>query len=237
LNALTNCSSSGVGPASRGCDLSGHLEIVHPVQEFRPVRLGHAENFAQREQRQPRRQLFDQVAFAKACNAVDQPPGLGGDLVLEPAEIGRREIRHMLAAKLQVPGRIHVDHGVDGGAKQQRMARLRWTVRHQDSALLRRKGRRITIDAHHVIVAGERPETGPAGALPLPRHRRIGAQPCKNVKRLSLREQVRVGEHILVAFGIGLGINGAGRQAGRHGLTQKSHETFSGQAKGFTGGR
>ena len=144
--------------ALRRRNMTGHFEVMHPVEEFRPVGFRHAEDFAQREQRQPRRQRLDQVAFAKPRHVVDQPRGLGRHLLPDAVEIARREIGHVLLAELQVPGRVHVDHGVDGGAKQQRMARFRRAIGHQDAALLRRKGLWIAIDAHHVVILRQRPE-------------------------------------------------------------------------------
>jgi hypothetical protein len=69
LKACTNCRNSGVGAA------------------FRSVGFGHAENFAEREQRQARRERLDQIAFTKARHAVDQPRGLGRHLFADGGEI------------------------------------------------------------------------------------------------------------------------------------------------------
>ena len=144
-----------------------------------------------------------------------------------PVEIARREIGHVLLAELQVPGRIHVDHGVDGGAEQQRMPRFGRAIGHQDAALLRREGFGIAVDAHHVVILGQRPEAGAVIALALPRHRRFGAQLRVDVERLPLQEQFDIGQRVRLDLGIGSGEHGSGGQAQGEVFAQEAHRLVS----------
>ncbi len=107
---------------------------MHPTQEFRPVPVGHAKDFAQGVERKARGKCLDHVAFAFRRHLVDQAGHLGCDPDLEGVEIGRGEERHVLAAQLHVLRRIHVDHCIERGAAQQHVPNARLGRVHQYAA-------------------------------------------------------------------------------------------------------
>src|SRR5262245_47213076 len=97
-----------------------------------------------------------------------------------------------------MPRRIHVDHGVDRGAEQQRMPALLRPIGHEDAALLRREGLWVAVDTHDVLIARQRPEAGAVRALALPRHGRPRAQPREELIWLAFSEFLGLREDVLV---------------------------------------
>jgi hypothetical protein len=109
-------------PCAASRDVSRRLrDSASTVMNFGWSALRHAEDLAQREQRQLRGELFDQSRIRQARPCCRSAGVVSvGDLLLQLGQIGRREIRACApcgAADARLP--VHVDHGVNGGAEQQ----------------------------------------------------------------------------------------------------------------------
>ncbi len=187
-----------------GGEVLGQLKIVHPLQEFRPVRVGYAENFAQRVERQARGERLDHVALPLRRHVVDHACDFVRNLRLQGIQVGRRKEWHVFAAQLEVLRRVEVDHGVERRAAEQHMARARLGRVHQDAATLGRKRAGVAVDAHDVGVPCHSPEAGKIAGLGVPANRRRLTQARKCFEWLAVRKRFRVVEAKAIYARIGL---------------------------------
>ena len=201
------------------------LQVVHPVQELRPIGLRHAQDLAQGEERQAGGDRLHEIALAAVgLDAVQEPRAFLRHPFPQGVEVAGREERHVLLAKLQMPRRVHVDHGVHRGAEEERMPRLGRPGRHQDAALLGAEGGGVAVHPRHVLVAGDRPEAGlPRVELGLPGDGRLLAEAGVGGERVAVHEGAGVAQGAGLDLGIDLGMGGGRAGGGHHRLAQEVH--------------
>ena len=192
-----------------GGDLLRRLEEVDPADELLAISLGHAQHFAQGEDRQALREFLHEVALAERRHAVEQARYLGRDARAQALDIGGGEIGHVLAAQFAMRACVEVDHRIGRGGEQDRVARLLRAERHQDAALLAAVGLRIAVHLLHAFEAGDGPEADAVARHGVPHDGRFGTHPGEIGPWLALREAANIGEVHTRQGGIGLIEGGA----------------------------
>ena len=203
--------------------VSGQLQIMHPFQELGPIFYGHAEDLAQGEQRQAGGDLLHQIASPHGGHGIDQGSDLMADTLLQPVHIGGREEGHVLPPQVQVPGLVHVDHGVQRGAEQQRVTGLRRAGGQQDAPPLGGEGLRVCIDPRDIVEPGQGPEAGIVRRGVQPRHRGALPQPGKGTVGRPVLEGEGILEGDVRGHGIDRRMARGRRPAGDRGLADELH--------------
>jgi hypothetical protein len=189
------------------------MVLVQSKKSLRSCHV-HSQQLEDRQQRQLRRDLLDELALARAAHGVDDAPGVLAERRLVGVDRARGEGRAHDAAHLLVQRRVHADDGLAMDV----LHHLLRIFRRERRALGRGKQLRMLRDVVELVLPHDGPVRHAGARIVVPDHRAL----------LAIAPELGVGH----ALGVGVRIDQVGERARAHGFLQectKARESSDGR--------